>query len=97
MSDVVVGVELEERAKEVIKVIDDYAFHGVNAGATREPTVPSTTMEALGFDSLDLVEVLMEIEDHFGIEIPDEHVPDNASVEDLIKAVYSAFGEVYGE
>jgi acyl carrier protein len=33
---------------------------------------PAATFESLGADSLDTVEICIELEDEFGIEIPDE-------------------------
>ena len=38
--------------------------------------------EDLGADSLDLVEILMAIEDEFGISIPDEAIPNLKTVKD---------------
>ena len=37
-----------------------------------EVTVDSSFQEDLNADSLDLVELIMELEDQFGIKIPDE-------------------------
>jgi acyl carrier protein len=35
-------------------------------------TLSDMTFHDMGFDSLDMVELLMEVEDEFDIEIPDE-------------------------
>jgi len=40
--------------------------------------------EDLGADSLDVVEILMEIEDKYGIQVPDEVVMSVKTVEDLV-------------
>ena len=37
-----------------------------------EITAEATFIDDLGADSLDVVEMIMELEDEFGIEIPDE-------------------------
>ena len=54
----------------------------------RSEFMPSTRfIEDLGADSLDLVELIMGIEDEFGIEIPDEEARKVVSVGDIIKLV----------
>ena len=40
--------------------------------------------EELGADSLDLVEILMSLEDEFGISIPDEEIPNLKTIKDLV-------------
>jgi len=40
-------------------------------------------MDDLGADSLDVVEVLMAIEEHFGISVPDEDVTTLKTVRDI--------------
>ena len=44
-------------------------------------------MTDLGADSLDLVEVLMSLEEEFGISIPDEVIPEIKTVGDLVKYI----------
>lgn len=44
-------------------------------------------MKDLSADSLDAVEIIMAIEDEFGIEIPDEDVENIQTVGDLVKYV----------
>ena len=41
----------------------------------------------LGADSLDLVEVLMSLEDEFGVSIPDDAIPNIKTVGDLVKYI----------
>jgi len=41
--------------------------------------------EDLGADSLDVVELLMEIEDRYGVTVPDEVVMSVKTVDDLIR------------
>lgn len=43
----------------------------------------------LGADSLDLVEVLMSLEDEFGVSIPDDAIPNIKTVDDLVKFIDS--------
>ena len=40
--------------------------------------------EELGADSLDLVEILMSLEDEFGISIPDEAIPNIKTIKDIV-------------
>lgn len=41
----------------------------------REKLVPAATLESLGLDSLAVIEFLFQIEDKFGIRIPDQASP----------------------
>lgn len=45
------------------------------------------TVEDLGLDSLDSIEIIMEIEDAFDIEIPDAHAEVFITVSDLLNYV----------
>lgn len=44
----------------------------------------SNIAEELGADSLDLVEILMSLEDEFGISIPDEAIPEIKTIKDVV-------------
>lgn len=46
-------------------------------------------MKDLEADSLDAVEIIMEIESEFGIEIPDEEAEKFQSIDDIVKYVDS--------
>ena len=50
-------------------------------------------MEDLGADSLDVVEMLMVLEDSFGIVIPDEDVQDIRTIGELCEYVAKNAGE----
>ena len=52
-----------------------------------EVNMDTTLMKDLSADSLDAVEIIMAIEDTFGIEIPDEDAEKFQTVEDLVKYV----------
>lgn len=45
--------------------------------------------EELGADSLDLVEILMSLEDEFGVSIPDEEIPNIKCVRDVVAYIDS--------
>ena len=48
-------------------------------------TEAASFMDDLGADSLDTVELIMEMEEEFGIEIPDEEAEKLATVGDAVK------------
>ena len=54
-----------------------------------EVTDAASFMEDLGADSLDTVELVMALEEEFGIEIPDEDAEKMGSVGDAIKYIES--------
>ncbi|AEB74729.1 acyl carrier protein [Clostridium botulinum] len=50
-----------------------------------EIKLESDFQEDLGVDSLDIFEIVMEIEDEFDLEIPNEDIEDVKTVKDLVK------------
>ena len=52
-----------------------------------EITMDTNLMKDLSADSLDAVEIIMAIEDEYGIEIPDEDAENIQTVQDLVKFV----------
>lgn len=52
-----------------------------------EVQLDTNLIKDLDADSLDAVEIIMAIEDTFGIEIPDEDAEKLQTVEDLVKYV----------
>ncbi|MCH5320124.1 MAG: acyl carrier protein [Eubacterium sp.] len=50
-------------------------------------TADSLIVEDLGADSLDAIDIVMSVEDEFGIEVPDEIVEKMESVGDIITFV----------
>ena len=47
-------------------------------------TPETSSINDLGADSLDVVDLLMTIDDEFGVEVPDEDVEKVKTVEDLV-------------
>ena len=47
-------------------------------------TPDSLLVEDLGADSLDAIDIVMSVEDEFGIEVPDEIIEKIESVSDII-------------
>ncbi|MBP3937775.1 MAG: acyl carrier protein [Clostridia bacterium] len=52
-----------------------------------EITYDSHILDDLGADSLDVVDLVMSIEDEFGIEVPDEALENIRTVEDMVKYI----------
>ena len=60
-------------------------------GVSADQVKPESKMiEDLGADSLDAVELVMAVEEEFGIEVPDEEAEKLASVGDIIAHVEKA-------
>ncbi len=70
---------IEEKVKEII----------ANQLSIEESKLKATTniAEELGADSLDLVEILMSLEDEFGISIPDEAIPTIKTIKDIVEFI----------
>ena len=50
-------------------------------------TMDSNLAEYFDADSLDVVDVIMSLEDEFGIEVPDEDIEDLHTVDDVVRFV----------
>jgi len=71
-----VFMKLEERVIEIIMEQLD---------VTKEECVPEASfIDDLGADSLDLVELIMEMEENFGIQISDEELEKIRTIQDVI-------------
>jgi acyl carrier protein len=74
-----VSATLDEKVKKII--IDQL---GVDEA---EVTPEAKFIDDLGADSLDTVELVMALEEEFGIEIPDEEAEKIATVQDAISYI----------
>jgi acyl carrier protein len=70
----------QEIAQIVKESIPNYAH--ANADITEE-----ATLKDLGLDSLDKIEISMELEDRLGITLDDDEIADVETVKDLIEVV----------
>lgn len=61
----------------------------VTGTAARELTAATELVAELGVDSAKALELLVELEDHFDIEIPDEQAAAMNTVGDILNAVES--------
>ncbi|MGM0598857.1 MAG: acyl carrier protein [Candidatus Rifleibacteriota bacterium] len=58
----------------------------------KQVTLEASFIEDLGADSLDTVELVMDLEEHFEIEIPDEDAEKLRTVKDAVDYVTSKKG-----
>jgi acyl carrier protein len=49
----------------------------------------TSIQDDLGADSLDIVDIVMDIEEQFDIQVPEEDIPGLKTVEDIVKYVDS--------
>ena len=54
-----------------------------------EITEDTNVMEDLGADSLDVVEILMALEENFGVSVSDDEIPNLKTVRDIVEYVES--------
>ncbi len=77
-------VSIEEKIKQIIVE---------QLGAEMEDVTPSASfIDDLGADSLDCVELVMAIEEHFEIEIPDEEAEKLCTVKAAVEYVKGRVG-----
>jgi acyl carrier protein len=70
---------VEQRVREIVA---EQLERDVN-----EVTTTASLIEDLGADSLDVVELVMKMEEEFGIEIPDEEAEKIKTVNDVIQYI----------
>jgi acyl carrier protein len=64
-------------------------------GVSPENVVPEASfMDDLGADSLDQVELIMAMEEEFGVSIPDEEAERISTVKDVIEYIKDATGYI---
>lgn len=69
--------------EQVVKIIGEQL--GLDDVSHIQPT--TSLMNDLEADSLDAVEIVMAIEDEFGVEIPDEEAEKFKNIGDIVKYV----------
>lgn len=77
--------DLERRVKEIISeqlMVD-----------IEDLTEDASYVEDLGADSLDTVEMIMEFEDEFGVEIPDEDAEELTTVSESLEYMEDLVGD----
>jgi acyl carrier protein len=76
------AIEMKETADKIISIIAEKLHI--------EPAIikPESTLQDLGADSLDMVDIIMKVEEEFGIEINDEDAEKIHNVQDVINYVH---------
>ena len=77
------AIEKKETADKIISIIAEKLHiepSAINA---------QSTLQDLGADSLDMVDIIMKIEEEFGIEINDEDAEGLGNVQDVINYVHA--------
>uniref|UniRef100_A0A060TC32 Acyl carrier protein n=1 Tax=Blastobotrys adeninivorans TaxID=409370 RepID=A0A060TC32_BLAAD len=77
------GLERAEVEKRILEVFK--AFDKVGDSSKLTPTANFVT--DLGLDSLDIVEVIVAVEEEFGIEIPDKESDEIKSIDNAIEYI----------
>ena len=72
--------------QEILEKIKEVVADKLDADPT-EVTDTSSFVDDLGADSLDVVELIMGLEDEFGIEISDEEAENIRTVGDAVKFI----------
>ena len=86
-------LQSEKLVKQVKHVYDNVKYYrdlmdekGVKPEDIKDDT---NIAEELGADSLDLVEILMSLEDEFGVSIPDEAIPEIKTIKHIVDFIES--------
>ena len=76
-------------AESIVEKVTEIIVEQLSVTAD-QVTPESKMIEDLGADSLDAVELVMAVEEEFGIEVPDEEAEKLISVGDIISQVEKA-------
>ena len=80
------GVELVATKEQIFDKVKEIIVDQLGVEED-EVTLESSFIEDLGADSLDIVELIMALEEEFGLEIPDDEAEKIASVNDAIEYI----------
>lgn len=73
----------------VFEKVQKLLAEALNIDDVNKITRESNIVQDLGADSLDMVELLMSLEDNFGISVPDEVANDLVTVDAIVKYIES--------
>jgi acyl carrier protein len=76
------GFEKNDTYNKVVNIIAE------KLGVSKNNVTGQSTLQTLGADSLDMVEIVMKLEEQFGMEINDEDAEKLASVNDVVEYVH---------
>lgn len=80
----------KEIDQKLVDEVETKVFHVLKSAAKCkvDKLSRSATLEELGFDSLDIVEMVVAMEENFGVDLQDEEADKIHSVQDLVQAFY---------
>jgi len=78
-----VAIEKQDTAKEVIVIVTE------KLNIEKSGAINQSTLQDLGADSLDMVEIIMKFEEQFGIEINDDEAEKLTTVQEVINYVHN--------
>ena len=81
---------MDELTQKVVKIL------AMVKRIPAEKIAPTATLEELGIDSLDKVNILFELESEFNIDIPDEEARQIASVDQIVARLRAALPQQPG-
>jgi Acyl carrier protein len=84
-------------ASQILEEVEAKIFQIISSGAKckRDKLTRTATFTELGFDSLDGVELVVAMEEHFGVTIEDEEASRIESVQDAIAIFHKYMIEKY--
>ena len=71
----------------IFEKVQELLAEALNIDDKSKITRESNIVQDLGADSLDMVELLMSLEDNFGIVVPDEVANDLVTVDAIVKYI----------
>ena len=80
---------LQEDITMIFEKVQKLLAEALNIDDPAKITLQSNIVQDLGADSLDMVELLMSLEDNFGITVPDEKANELITVEAIVKYIES--------
>ncbi|AFX93560.1 acyl carrier protein [Serratia phage phiMAM1] len=88
------AVNKEDVLAQVIRSIKELSYHHIGDKLNVEDPSKLTINDDLWFDELDRIELIMELEEHYEIEIDDEKVEAAVTVGDVVNLVEKLVNEL---
>lgn len=77
--------------EEISDAVDRIVIEHLNCDG--DDVTPIATLDELGADSLDKVELIMALEEEFGVHISDERAEEIVTIGDMVKVVVEVSGD----
>lgn len=83
----------EAKRQEIFLKVKEVIIEQMTLPSKTDITLATRLIDDLGVDSLDTVEQVMEMEEKFGIEIPDEDAEIMRTVRDVVDYIYDSLSK----